>query len=133
MTKLDPYIALARAEGVLRRYPKFRAFCQAYRFDQHYLADIEIELAARNDDEERVKRVVRRMGSTVGEQIRALMSEELGNGKEPDVEHAEEGQEGGGEKGIYAKAPEGACGRQDEKAAEGAEPRGEGDATAGIE
>ena len=75
---------------------------------------------------------MRRMGPDVGDQIRALMSEELGNGKESDVEHAEEGQAGGGEKGIYAKAPEGSCGRQDEEAAEGAEPRGEGEATEGI-
>jgi hypothetical protein len=71
MTRLDPLIALARAEGVLRRYPKFRLFCQAYRFDEHYLADLEIELELRRDAEERVRRVEQRVGTDVREQMKA--------------------------------------------------------------
>ena len=36
---------------MLRSYPKFKAWCEFHRFSQAHLADMEIELAARKDDE----------------------------------------------------------------------------------
>lgn len=75
---------------------------------------------------------MRRMGTTVGTQIMALMSEEMGNGKEPKHEHAEESQTGGGSEGLDTLEAETSSGCEDEEGAEGVEQGGEGEATTGV-
>ena len=130
MTKLDPFVALGRVDQVFRRYPKFKAWCEFNRFSQHHLAALEIELELRRDAEERVRRLDRRMGRTVGDEIRALLAQEFADAQEQPA--IEEAQTGDGREGNCIEASQ-EDGREDAKTDEGPISGGARETTKGAE